>query len=76
MKVYTFNNDTAKITKRYKNTEAWAHIPSAELAFKKSPHIEVYLHQTPKNHTTAIRMSLKELRVLIKKAEKKRYSSR
>lgn len=63
MKIYTFNNDTADIIKRFNKKEFWMHTPSSEPKFKEEPYIEIYLENFPKkNHVTAVRVSFKELK--------------
>lgn len=68
MKIYTFNGNTAEITKRFTKKQAWIHKPVNERDYKKEPYFEVYLEDTPKkNHITAVRVSFKQIKELLKK---------
>ena len=66
MKVYTFNDNTAEVTKQFTNKEAWLHTPVNEPRFKRNPYVEIYLENTPrKNHVTAIQIPFAELKKLM-----------
>lgn len=68
MRAYIFNANTADIEKRFTKKEAWPHVPLSEPNFKRAPYIEIYLEETPKKgRITAIRISFRELRTLMKR---------